>query len=225
MTYANRWFLALTLVVAAFLALSLPPYVTGDPERSRVPATFLLHYPLLVGHVLLASVAMVAVVLQSWPGLRARRPGLHRRVGRIYVAAALPAAACAMVIGAATPFGPILAVGNVVLAALWMWFTVNGYLAGRRRHVGEHRRNMIFSATLALSIITNRIWTPLLFIALNPLQESVFGGNEEHFLWFAAGVGAWLGWTIPLFTAWWWMRRRAVMASSSISQSGHTSRV
>ena len=225
MTYANRWFLALALVVAAFLALSLPPYVTGDPERSRVPATFLLHYPLLVGHVLLASVAMVAVVLQSWPGLRARRPGLHRRVGRIYVAAALPAAACAMVIGAATPFGPILAVGNVVLAALWMWFTVNGYLAGRRRHVGEHRRNMIFSATLALSIITNRIWTPLLFIALNPLQDSIFGGNEEHFLWFAAGVGAWLGWTIPLFAAWWWMRRRTVMASSSISQSGHTSRV
>ena len=225
MAYAYRWFLALALVVAAFLALSLPPYVTGDPGRSRVPATFLLHYPLLVGHVLLASVAMVAVVLQSWPGLRARRPGLHRRVGRVYVAAALPAAACAMVIGAATPFGPILAVGNVVLAALWMWFTVNGYLAGRRRHVGEHRRNMIFSATLALSIITNRIWTPLLFIALNPLQESVFGGNEEHFLWFAAGLGAWLGWTIPLFTAWWWMRRRAVMAASSISQSGHTSRV
>jgi uncharacterized membrane protein len=225
MTYAYRWPLALALVVAAFLAFSLPPYVTADPARSRVPATFLLHYPLLVGHIALASVAMVAVVLQSWPGLRARRPALHRRVGRVYVAAALPAAACAMVIGAATPFGPMLAVGNVVLAALWMWFTVNGYLAGRRRNIGEHRRNMIYSATLTLSIITNRIWTPLLFIALNPLQNSVFGGNEEHFLWFAAGLGAWLGWTIPLFTAWWWMRRRAVATPSSISQPWHTSRV
>jgi uncharacterized membrane protein len=225
MLYAYRWPFALALVVAAFLAFSLPPYVVGDPEQSRVPATFLLHYPLLVGHVVLASVSMVAVVVQAWPRLRVRHPAVHRRVGRVYVAAALPAAACAMVVGAATPFGPILAVGNVVLAALWMWFTVNGYLAGRRRHIGEHRRNMIYSATLTLSIITNRIWTPLLFIALNPLQNSVFGGNEEHFLWFAAGLGAWLGWTIPLFTAWWWMRRRAVATSSSISQPWHTSRV
>ena len=40
---------------------------------------------------------------------------------------AIPAAVCAMVIGAATPFGPILAVGNVLLASLWLWFTINGY--------------------------------------------------------------------------------------------------
>ena len=190
-----------------------------------MPATFPLHYPLLVGHVLLASVAMVAVVIQCWPGLRVRRPGVHRRVGRVYVVAALPAAACAMVIGAVTPFGPILAVSNVVLAALWLWFTLNGYLAGRRRHVGAHRRNMIFSATLALSIITNRIWSPMLYLALQPLQDSLFGVDEQHFLWVVAGMGGWLGWTLPSFTVWWWRRRRPVMAPSSISQPRHTSRV
>lgn len=79
--------------------------------------------------------------------------------------------------GAATPFGPLLAVSNVVLASLWLWFTINGYLAGRRRQFAEHRRHMIRSATLALSIITNRIWTPVLVVALHPLQDSLFGGN------------------------------------------------
>ena len=69
--------------------------------------------------------------MQIWPGLRVRRPGLHRRVGRVYVVAALPAAACAMVIGAATPFGPFLAVSNVLLAAVWLWFTLNGFLAAQ----------------------------------------------------------------------------------------------
>ncbi|MGV0802000.1 hypothetical protein ABQF26_33820, partial [Mycolicibacterium elephantis] len=72
MTYApgasRRWLApALILVVAAFLAYSLPPYFTGG---TRVTATFALHYPLLVVHVMLGSVAMVAAVAQIWPGLR-----------------------------------------------------------------------------------------------------------------------------------------------------------
>jgi hypothetical protein len=129
----------------------------------------------------------------------------------------IPAAVCALVIGAATPFGPILAVSNVVLASLWLWFTITGFLAGRRRRFAEHRRNMVYSATLALSIITNRIWTPVLFIAFQPLQDSVFHGNDEHFLWVVAGLGAWLGWTIPLLAVRWWLRRKPVIPSSSVS--------
>ncbi len=185
----------LAVIVVAFLVYSLPPYLAGG---TRVPSTFGLHYPLLVAHVLLACVAMVCAVGQIWPGLRRRHPTVHRRTGRVYVATAIPAAACAMVIGAATPFGPILAVSNVALAALWLWFTVDGYSAARRRRFGTHRRQMLRSATLALSIITNRIWTPVLYLALEPLRDSIFGGNEERYLWLVAGLGAWLGWTLPL---------------------------
>jgi uncharacterized membrane protein len=221
MTYASRtstrkWLApALAVIVVAFLAFSLPPYFTGG---TRVPATFGLHYPLLVGHVMFASVAIAAAVAQIWPRLRARRPALHRRVGRVYVYTAIPAALCAMAIGVATPFGPFLAVSNVFLASLWLWFTINGYLAARRRRYAEHRRHMVYSATLALSIITNRIWTPILFVALHPLQDSIFGGSEEHFLWFAAGLGAWLGWTIPLLAVQRWLKSKQVVPSSSISQ-------
>ncbi|MCT7658191.1 DUF2306 domain-containing protein [Mycobacterium deserti] len=219
MPYASvtpaRWSTALALVVAAFLAFSLPPYFAGE---SRVPPTFALHYPLLVAHVMLGSLAMVAAVVQIWPQLRTRRRALHRSIGHVYVWAAIPAAVCAMVIGAATPFGPFLAVSNVMLAALWLWFTVNGFVAARQRRFAHHRRHMARSATLALSTITNRMWTPLLFIALEPLQHSMFGGNPEHFLWFVAGLGAWLGWTIPLVTVQWWLTRKPVMARSSISR-------
>ncbi|WP_036437342.1 DUF2306 domain-containing protein [Mycobacterium sp. URHB0044] len=228
MTYAKRssgrklLAPALAVVVTGFLAFSLPPYFTGG---TRVPATFGLHYPLLVAHVMLASVAMVCAVAQIWPGLRHRHPRLHRRAGRAYVCTAIPAAACAMVIGAATPFGPILAVGNVVLSALWLWFTINGYLAVRRGRIAEHRRHMIRSATLALSIITNRIWTPVLFIGLHPLQDSAFGGSEEHFTWVVAGLGAWLGWSIPLLAVQWWLTRKPDVAPSSISRSPGALRV
>lgn len=222
-TRARKWLApALAVIVVGFLAFSLPPYFTGD---TRVTATFALHYPLLVGHVMFASVAMVCAVAQIWPGLRRRRPVLHRNVGRVYVFSAIPAAVCAMVIGAATPFGPILAVSNVVLASLWLWFTVNGYLAARHRRFVAHRRHMVLSATLALSIITNRIWTPVLVITFQPLQDSVFGDNEEHFVWFVAGVGAWLGWAIPFFTVQWWLNRKSEIPPSSISQLTDTQRV
>jgi hypothetical protein len=76
-----------------------------------------------------------------------------------------------------------------------------------------------------LSIITNRIWTPVLAIALHPLQDSLFGGNEEHFGWLVAVIGAWLGWTIPLLTVQWRLNRKPVMAPSSISQLTDTQRV
>ena len=219
----SRWLgPGLAVIVVAFLAFSLPPYFTGG---TRVPATFGLHYPLLVAHVMFASVAMVAAVAQIWPRLRVRHPALHRRVGRGYVATAIPAAVCAMVIGAATPFGPFLAVGNVFLAALWLWFTINGFLAARQRRFADHRRHMVRSATLALSIISNRIWTPVLFITLQPLQDSVFDGSEEHYLWFVAGLGAWLGWTIPLAAVQWRLNKKPVMAPSSISQQSDTQRV
>ena len=209
------------MVVVIFLALSLPPYFSGG---TRVPATFALHYPLLVAHVMFGGVAMVCAVAQIWPGLRIRRPTLHRGVGRVYVCAALPAGICAMVIGAATPFGPILAASDVVLASLWLWFTANGYLAARQRHVAEHRRHMTISATLALSVITNRIWTPILFIALHPLRDNLFGGDETHFLWFVAGFGAWLGWTIPVVLVARRLRRRE-LPPSSIPQPTATEQV
>lgn len=218
MAYASvgrrrRWLApALAGIAVAFLVYSLPPYFTGD---TRVPATFGFHYPLLVAHVMFATVAMGCAVAQVWMGFRTHGPVLHRRVGRVYVYSAIPAAVCAMIVGAATPFGPFLAASNVVLASLWLWFTIKGYIAGRQRRVAEHRRHMVRSATLALSVITNRIWTPALIITLHPLQDTVFNGNEQHFLWLAAGAGAWLGWTIPFVLVQWWLTRRPAPPSLS----------
>lgn len=107
-----------------------------------------------------------------------------------------------------TPFGPILAVSNVVLATLWLWLTIAGWRAGRQRRFAAHRRHMLRSGVLALSTITNRIWTPILFIALEPLRDGVFGGDDERYLWLVAGLGAWLGWTVPMLALQWWLSRR-----------------
>ena len=39
---------------------------------------------------------------------------------------------------------------------------------------------------------------------------------------FAAGIGAWLGWSIPFFTVRRWLNRKTVLPPSSISQLSDT---
>lgn len=212
MRYA-RW--AVVLVVVVFIGYSLPPYLTGG---TRVPPTFALHHPLLVVHVFCASVAMVGAVIQLWSATWRGVPRWHRAIGRVYVAATVPAALTALVIGAATPFGPLLAVSNVVLGVLWLWFTVAGFRAVRRGCIVAHRRHMLRSAVLALSVISNRIWTPVLFVALDPLRDNVIRGNEERYLWLVAGIGGWLGWLLPLLLVNLWLRRR-IPRSSPVQRS------
>ena len=110
--WRRPWVAPLALVVAVFLAYSVPPYLTFDPARSRVPAPagFAAHYWLLVAHIAFGTVAIVGVILQTWPWLRRTHPVVHRRVGRVYVfGGAIPAAVMAAIIGAVSPFGPVAA--------------------------------------------------------------------------------------------------------------------
>lgn len=83
-----RWVLPLGLACVAFVAFALPPYLTFDPSRSRLPAFregFPLYYPLLVTHIIFGSVALLAGCMQVWPWFRRRHPVAHRMIGRVYV--------------------------------------------------------------------------------------------------------------------------------------------
>ncbi|GII66166.1 hypothetical protein Skr01_62510 [Sphaerisporangium krabiense] len=207
--WRRPWVAPLGFVTVLFLAFSLPPYLTGDPARSRVPVEdFAAHYPLLVAHVLFASVAMITCFLQVWPWFRRRHPAAHRWTGRAYVfAGVLPAGLSGIVIGALTPFGPVLAVSNVMLALLWLGCTAAGYRMARRRRFVEHRRWMLRAFALTFSIITNRIWGVILTLTLSPSLDTLFGGDQQELTRTVAGLGGWLGWTVPLLVVEWWLGR------------------
>jgi hypothetical protein len=55
----------LVIIAIAFIAFALPPYLTLDPSRSRIPAPpdVQAYYPLLVAHVVFASIAMLSACL------------------------------------------------------------------------------------------------------------------------------------------------------------------
>ncbi|WP_084485635.1 DUF2306 domain-containing protein [Nocardia beijingensis] len=200
----------LLVLVFAFVAFSLPPYLTFDRSLSRVPDPgFALHYPLLVVHVICASTAILSCGFQVWPWFRGRHPRLHRIIGRAYVfAGVLPAGLAGVVIGATSPFGPVARVSNVMLALLWLITTLAGLRAARERRFGDHRRWMIRSFALTLSIMLNRVLGAILFLLLNPLLDTTFHGDETLLVQTIAGIGTWLGWTSSLLIAQWWLDRR-----------------
>lgn len=214
MTYARwwrrPWILPLAIVSIAFVAFSLPPYLTLDPARSRVPQPddFPPHYGVLVAHVIFGSVALLTACLQVWPWLRRHHPLAHRRIGRVYVfGGALPAGLLGLTLGAFSPFGPMVRVSNVVLASLWLGCTITGYRMARRRRYAEHRRWMIRSFALTASIITNRVWGVIAYLTLAPQLETTFQGSEKMLSWTVAGLAAWMGWTLTLLFAEWWLER------------------
>lgn len=217
---ARTRFAFLILVVLAFIGFSLPPYLTLDPARSRIapPTDLPAYYPLLVAHVVFASLAMSTACLQMWPWLRQSRPRAHRALGRCYVfAGVVPAGLAGLVIGAASPFGPILRVSNVLLAILWLTCTLTGFRMARRGELSKHRRWMIRSFALTLSVITNRFWGVLLTVALTPQLATSFGGNETWMVQTIAGLSGWLGWVLPLMLAEWWLVEGERTAASGLS--------
>src|SRR5689334_2060339 len=156
------WVSPMAMIALAFIAFSLPPYLTFDPGKSRIrpPEGFALYYPLLVAHVLFATMAMLTCCVQVWPWFRKRYPIAHRMIGRVYVfGGVIPAGIIGLVIGAVSPYGPTLRVSNVLLAILWLTCTITGYRMMRHYRFVEHRRWMTRSFALTMSVITNRVWT------------------------------------------------------------------
>lgn len=206
----------LALIVVVFLSYSLPPYLAMDPAESRVPqpAGFPAHYWFLVGHVLFGSIAMAGAVLQIWPWLRRRHPVIHRRVGRAYVfAGVLPSGVLALTIGSVSPFGPATRVSDVLLALLWLGVTFAGWRAARERRFADHRRWMVRSFALTMSIMLNRLISPILVFVLEPRIGSEFGGSTLAFGQSVAAISSWLSWTLALLASQLWLDRRPKLAA------------
>jgi uncharacterized membrane protein YozB (DUF420 family) len=209
--WRRPWIVPLLLVAVAFLAFSVPPYLTFDPAQSRLrpPEGNSGYYPALVAHVLFGTVAMVTACFQIWPAFRARYRRGHRITGRIYVfAGALPAGLLGLYIGWHTAAGPSVRVANLVGSALWITVTLTGLWMARQRRYGEHRRWMSRSFALAMSIVLSRVFTVIATIALTPQLDTTFGGSEELLRFSAAGIGPWLSPLLLLLITDWVLERR-----------------
>lgn len=209
--YRRPWIVPLLVLAVLFVIARLPSYLTFDTGDSLVelqpdfPET---HYLLLSIHIFFGSIALIACSMQIWTWLRNTYPKVHRITGRIYVAAVVPAGLLALAVSVVSTVSVAGKVGNVMLSILWLGTTFAGFHYARKRRFREHKRMMVYSFALCWSIVVNRVWLAIFFVALMPLEKTYYGGDFDAMIADVAVASIWTGWIVNLIIAECWLNRR-----------------
>ena len=152
-------------------------------------------------HAFAAMFALGMGAFQFRGGLRARRPRLHRIMGRIYVPAAVLTGATGLYMAPYSAAGMAAHLGFGVLGAAVIFTTSLAFIRIRARDIRSHREWMIRSYALIFAAVTLRILLPLLIIGHA-------GDFDPAYRWVA-----WLCWVPNALWAEWYVRRsRPAMA-------------
>ncbi|RAJ34618.1 putative membrane protein [Kitasatospora sp. SolWspMP-SS2h] len=176
----------LALLVAAVSAR----YFTLDPDTFLADqrAVYLAHLTPLLLHVGGGVTALSLGPLQFLPGLRARRPALHRWTGRLYVLAAAATGLGGLLLAPHGLHPPVAPLGFTVLALLTLTTTALGLHHARHRRLAAHRAWMLRSYALMFTAVTFRLW--LLLLTPTPLPAAAVYAS-----------GAWASWLLNLAVA------------------------
>jgi uncharacterized membrane protein len=187
---------AAAVAALAWLALTFllrdPLHYLVDPSPESF-GRFWPNRPWLLAHVLGGTAALLLGPLQFSVRLRARRPALHRWMGRGYLAGVLLAAVPSFYLAffaEEASFGAAL----LVLAVVWLATSGRALLAIRRGDRARHREWMIRSYLVTFAFVTFR------FLGILPVW-GVFGAHRE-------AVAGTLAWLLPLLVAERGFRRR-----------------
>lgn len=146
-------------------------------------------------HLVVALPVLVGAPLQFSKALRASRPWLHRAIGRAYVAGSALAALTAIYLGGIVGEYEGSRLPIVLLAALWLFFTLAAWRCAVRRDFVAHRLFMIRSYGLALVVV----WLRLMY----DLQDWLFFYVQDEALRDA--TREWASWVVPLLVLELWL--------------------
>jgi len=201
---AGQW------VPASLVALAVIPVVAGttrlveilggpellptDPRFAASPAPVIVHIGAAIGYALLGA-------FQFSAGIRRRRPGWHRRAGRVLVALGLAVALSGLWMTLLYPrkegTGDLLYVFRLLAGSGMGVSIILGLAAIRSRDIARHRAWMARAYALALGAGTQAFTVGI--------GEAVFGsGVVRTDLMLRAG------WVINLAVAEWFIRRPSV---------------
>ena len=186
---------AVPLVFGAVRLVTLAVGAEITPENARF---FAAPLPVVL-HIVAAAAYIVLGAFQFVPGLRRRKPGWHRRVGRLLVGSGLVAALSGLWM---TQFyelpdhdGVLLYGFRLLFGSLMAISILLGLIAIRRREIARHRAWMMRGYALGLGAGT-QVVTLL-------IGEIVLGAPDQ----VARGLLMGAGWAINLALAEWIIRR------------------
>jgi len=201
---------ALAAVLSVGVAVFSYRFLLPHPMMGDEIAANLVRKPWLPIHAAFAATALLVGPFQFLTRLRARRPGLHRTLGKVYVAACLLAAPAGLVLGTHSSAGPIAQWGFSVLAVLWFAATARAFWLATQGRIAEHRRWMVRSWAMTFAAVTLRLYLPIPPMLLH--MDFLDGYRAISWVSWVANLvvaEAYLNW--PALTA--RMRRRGAVAA------------
>ena len=162
-----RWPFRFVLATSLLIALASIRYLLpGSPGGAPgIMANAYTKYGVLMVHAGFAVVALMVGPFQFIAALRARRPVLHRWMGRAYVLCCLIAGVAGFVLALGSTTGPVSTAGFGILAMLWLVTTTKAWTSAMDRRFDDHRRWMIRSFALTFAAVTLRLYLPFAFFS------------------------------------------------------------
>lgn len=146
-------------------------------------------------HLITALPVIAGAPLQFIPSLRSTRPELHRLIGRFYVGGATPAAVTAIYLGGIVGEYEGSRLPIVLLASLWLFFTLSAWRCAVNGNFVAHRLFMIRSYGLTLVLV----WLRLMY----QLQDWLFFYVQDEAMRDA--TREWASWVVPLLVIELWL--------------------
>lgn len=198
-------FLSLGIVLLASRYLSLNPDVFFPQQRN----VYIVHELGIMTHVVGGVLALGVGPFLFLGRLRAKRPAIHRWLGRIYLVGILLGSMAGFYMAFYAYAGIAASLGLGLLAVAWFYTGLEAYRAIRRGDTASHRAWMIRNFGLTFAGVTLRLWMPLTIM--------LFGASAGY------EVVAWLCWVPNLIVAEsiirGWFRGRLVQTAQLLQRS------
>ncbi|MDQ6843290.1 MAG: DUF2306 domain-containing protein [Bacteroidota bacterium] len=145
-------------------------------------------------HITMGGLALLIGWIQFNKKIREKKLKLHRRVGKLYVIAALLSSTAGIYIAWYATGGIIASLGFICLGIIWFYTTLRAYAAIRNNQILNHQIMMTYSYAACFSAVTLRIYLPLLTLLFHDFTKAYL-------------LVAWLCW-IPNIAAAYFLTKR-----------------
>lgn len=150
---AAKFALLATLFLTGLLYVAAELVYSVTRDRSEFDG---LDNAMRLAHLVFTLPLLLVPILQFSSRLRTKKPGLHRTLGRVYLASTMLAALGAVYLGLFFD-EPGRRVPLVIFACLWFYFGAAAWLAARRRAFDAHARFVVRTYGIALAFVLVRI--------------------------------------------------------------------
>ncbi len=200
---------ALILIVLVFFGLRLgvdgPNLAAGTVPEDPYDRRYVEHPWQAYLHIVPGVIYLLGAPLQLSHRFRSRHYGVHRRLGRVLLGAALLSGVFALAFGVPFAFGDFWQAATTAAATVvfGLWFLaclLLAFLAIKRGNPAQHRRWMIRAFAVAVGVGTIRVWMGV-FLSFGLLSLPA-----------SQAVAFWLAFLIHVVAAEWWLQRTPALA-------------